>query len=74
MTIWRMLISCWITKATNTNLEYVTLIAFSLQQWLSERASVLRYAYIACLVLHSTTTRICVRVKQISLQTFSELF
>jgi hypothetical protein len=26
------------------------LIAFLLQQWLQERASLLRYAYIACLV------------------------
>ena len=28
--------------------EYVILIAFPLQQWLNERASVLRYTYIAC--------------------------
>jgi len=28
----------------------VMLIAFSLQQWLHERASMLRYKYIACLV------------------------
>ena len=32
VTIWRMLIACWITKATNTLLEYVILIAFLLQQ------------------------------------------
>ena len=30
--------------------KYVTLTAFLLQQWLRERASVLRYTYIACLV------------------------
>ena len=30
--------------------EYVILIAFPQQQWLRERASVLRYTYIACLV------------------------
>jgi hypothetical protein len=28
MTIWRMRIACWITKATNTLSEYVILIAF----------------------------------------------
>jgi hypothetical protein len=28
----------------------VILIAFPLQQWLHERASVLRYTYIACLI------------------------
>ena len=30
MTIWRMLIACWITKATDTHSEYVILIAFPL--------------------------------------------
>jgi len=42
MTIWRMLIARWILKATNTHSEYVILIAFPLQQWLHERASLLR--------------------------------
>ena len=32
MTIWRMRITCWITKATDTDSEYVTLIAFPLQR------------------------------------------
>ena len=36
--------------ATNTISEYVILIPFPLQQCLHERASVLRYMYIACLV------------------------
>jgi hypothetical protein len=49
MTIWRMRIACWIPKATNTQSKYVTFIAFPLQQWLRERASVLRHTYIACL-------------------------
>ena len=31
---WRMRFACRITKVTNTHLEYVTLIAFPLQQWL----------------------------------------
>jgi hypothetical protein len=48
-TIWRIRIACWITKATNTFSEYVTLIAFPLHQYWNERASMTRYAYIACL-------------------------
>ena len=40
--IWRMRFACWITKATNTHLEYVILIAFPLQRWFLERALVLR--------------------------------
>jgi len=35
-TMWHMHITCWITKATNTHSEYVTLTAFLLQQWLHE--------------------------------------
>ena len=35
MAIWRMRIECWIPKATNTNSEYVTRIAFLLQQRLN---------------------------------------
>ena len=49
MTIWRMRIECWIPKATDTHSEHVTLIAFTLQQWLHERASVLRCTWIGCL-------------------------
>ena len=30
--------------------QYVILIAFPQQQWFHERASILRYTYIACLV------------------------
>jgi len=30
MTIWRMRIACWMTKATDTHLEYVILITFLL--------------------------------------------
>jgi hypothetical protein len=51
MTIWGMRITCWITKATNTLSQYVTLIAFPLQQWLQERATILHYIDIACIVL-----------------------
>ena len=41
---------CWITKATDTHSEYVIPTAFPRQQWLRERALILRYTYIACLV------------------------
>jgi hypothetical protein len=49
-TIGRMRFTCWITKATDTHSEYVILIAFRRHQLLRERASMLRYTYIACLV------------------------
>jgi hypothetical protein len=48
--IWCTLIAVWIPKATNTQSEYVILIAFPLQQLLHERSSMLRYTYIVCLV------------------------
>ena len=57
-TIRRMRFACWIPKATNTHSEYVILIAFPLQQWLHEHASMLRYSYsyTACLVDNSKLT------------------
>jgi hypothetical protein len=48
--IWRMRIAGWITKATITNSEYTIFIAFPLQQWFTERASMSLYMYTACLV------------------------
>ena len=51
MTIWSMRIACWIPKATNRHSEYVILIVSPLQQWLHERASVLRCTYIVCLAV-----------------------
>ena len=53
MTIWRMRVACWIPKATKTRSEYVILIAFPLQQWLQEHASVLRHTYTARIVMLS---------------------
>ena len=47
---------CWIPKTTKTHSEYVIFMVFPLRQWLSERASILRYAYIACLVDCSSLT------------------
>ena len=52
-----MRIARGIPKATNTYSEYVRLIAFPLQQWLHERASVLRYTHIACFVPVSLARR-----------------
>ena len=46
MTIWRMCIACWITKATNTHWKFLILTALLLRQWLHERASLL---YVRCL-------------------------
>ena len=51
MTIWRMRIACWITKARHTRSECAILIAFPLQQWLHERVLVLRYTCIACIII-----------------------
>jgi hypothetical protein len=48
VTTFRMRIACWITKATNTHSEYV--IIFHCNNTLHERASILRYTYIASLV------------------------
>jgi hypothetical protein len=42
MTLWRMRTARWIPKAPNTQAVYVILITLPLQQWLHERASVLR--------------------------------
>ena len=48
--------SCCVTKATNTQSEYVILVSFPLKKSLHERASVLYYTYIACLVETSLST------------------
>jgi len=37
--IWRMPFASWITKASDTQSEYVTLLVFPWQQWLCESAS-----------------------------------
>jgi hypothetical protein len=49
--IWRMRIACWIPNATDTHSQYVILIVFPPQQWLHERASLLRCTHIGCLFL-----------------------
>jgi hypothetical protein len=47
-------IACWITMATNTHQEYVILIYFSPVAMVTQRASLLRYTYIASLFLFMT--------------------
>ena len=54
MTIWRIRIACRIPKATYTHWEYVIYIAFPLQQWLHKCASMVRFRYLAWLVLFIT--------------------
>jgi len=51
MTMQSLPIACWIPEATNTHSRCVIRIAFPLQQRLHERASMLRYRYIECLVI-----------------------
>jgi hypothetical protein len=60
MTIWRMRVAFWISKAINTHSEYLILIAFLVQQWLHELAYMLRYRPNACLV----SIRYKIRVSQ----------
>ena len=59
-----MRFACHIIKATDTHSEYVILIAFTLQQWLRECASMLRYTYeyIAYIVLAFDATSRCNRI------------
>ena len=48
--IWHMRVAFCIPKSTYKHSEYIILTAFPQQQWLHERSSMIRYAYIACLV------------------------
>jgi hypothetical protein len=49
--IQRMHFAFWTTKVTDTHSECVILVAFPRQQWLGERATMLRYTRIASLVI-----------------------
>jgi len=52
MTVRRMCIACWLPKTTNKHSEYLIIhIVFPLQQWLQERATMIRSINIACLEL-----------------------
>jgi hypothetical protein len=55
MTTWRMRVACWICNTTHMATpppppREICSTAFPRQQWFPERASVLRYMHIACLV------------------------
>jgi hypothetical protein len=52
----RMCMACWITKATYTDSKYVILVAFPWQQWLRERAAMLR-SYVHFLGYYSARTK-----------------
>jgi glycogen synthase len=49
MTKWRLHIACWVPKAMNKLSEYVIRIAFALQKWSHDRASLF---YLACFTFH----------------------
>jgi hypothetical protein len=51
VTLWRMRFAYWTPKTTNTHPVCVIRLSFPLQQWLLERASILRYTCTARLVL-----------------------
>jgi hypothetical protein len=51
MTIWRMRITCWIIKTTDTHSIYVILTVFPGHQWLRERAWNLRLPTLLPLLL-----------------------
>jgi len=61
MTIWHMLIACWINEA-KTLPEYVILSAVLLQQLLHKHVSLLHYMYIACLVFAGVVVVVVVLV------------
>ena len=46
-----MRVACSISEATRAGTEICNAYSFPQQQWLRERASVLRHTYIACLVI-----------------------
>jgi len=49
---------CCIIKAKNICSEYVIFIVFPRQKCLQERAPLLRYTYIACLVIYNQGTEV----------------
>jgi hypothetical protein len=59
MTTERKPIACWIPKAANTRSGWIILIYLPLQQWLHERASMIRYTYIVCLLFSYVSKYSC---------------
>jgi hypothetical protein len=59
MTIWRMRISCWVPKATNTHtLRLCNTHCFSTATMAARADSMLRYKYIAYLVCFNCETEV----------------
>jgi len=56
ITMWRLRIACWTSKATNAHSEYVTGINFPLQQRLYECVSMLRFTYTVSLAISYSIT------------------
>ena len=73
MTIPCMHIESWIPTATNTHLDYVILIPFPLQQWLHERASVLRL-YVHCLSFNRFHHHLLLSLTSVPLRNYYEIF
>ena len=48
--ILRMRFPCWLPKVADTHSECIIHIAFLLQQWLCEGASILRHTHVASIV------------------------
>ena len=59
MTIWRMHISLWIPKATNTHSDCVILIAFPLHQFLQNAYLIWLYTFIVFLVITQMASVYC---------------
>ena len=55
----------------HTLAEYVIVIAFLLKQWLHERATLLHYAYIACLVIFAADKLDMWKFHRTSLQSYN---
>ena len=62
----RMRFACWMTKATVSHSEYIISIAFPRQVWLSERAPLFLYMYMACPVILFLKIEMCQSSAKIS--------
>jgi hypothetical protein len=63
-------IACWVTKTTETDLEYVIVLRFPLQQWLHEGAS----TFTACIVSTCDTTSVFEQQRQSKLPNKERVF
>jgi hypothetical protein len=70
----RMRFACWITKATDTHSEYLVFIAFSRQQWLRERASVLTVMHTLSVLLNCVPVVLYVRYARAYSYSFRGIF